>query len=182
VLGAAARLLEEEGYGALTMEGIARGAGVSKQTIYRWWPSKAAILLEALNEVAEAVAPAPDAGSLEADLRPFLRWSVGGGRGRNGRVLAAVMAAAQLDEDFGAAFRRGFLRRRREVLRQILERGRERGEVALSVDLDFVVELVFGALWYRILSRNAPLNGQFADRLTDAVLELATAATRSAAR
>src|SRR4051812_17961042 len=80
VLAASAHLVERDGYGTLTMEGIARSAGVSKQTVYRWWPSKAAVVLEALNEGAELLAPDPDTGSLESDLRPFLRQSAMGAR------------------------------------------------------------------------------------------------------
>jgi AcrR family transcriptional regulator len=171
ILGAAVRLVEKEGYGALTVEGIARSAGVSKQTVYRWWPSKADVVLEALNEGAERVAPEPDTGALESDLRPFVRRSVTGAR-RNADMLAALMAESQLDEDFAASFRSGFLARRRAVLRQLLERARERGELAESADIDFIAEVVFGTLWYRILNRHAPLNQRFADELNSAVLDL----------
>src|SRR5712692_8905871 len=100
VLAAAGRLVEEYGYGRVTIEAIARQAGVSKQTIYRWWSTKAEIVLEVLNEAASTIAPAPDSGSLEADVQLFLRRTVAGGRGRNGRMLAALMAEAQLDEVF----------------------------------------------------------------------------------
>jgi AcrR family transcriptional regulator len=171
VLAAVTRMVEEEGYGTLTMEGIAARAGVSKQTLYRWWPSKAAVVLEALNEGAERVAPDPDTGSLESDLRPFLYGTVKGAN-RNARMLSALMAAAQLDAEFAASFRSGFLARRRAVLRKLLERAGERGELADSVDIDFVVEIVFGTLWYRILNRHAPLSRRFADRLSDSVLAL----------
>jgi AcrR family transcriptional regulator len=172
ILAAAARLVAERGYGALTMEGIARSAGVSKQTVYRWWPRKSAVVLEALSEAAQAVAPDSDTGSLEADLRLFLRRTVTGA-GQNAPMLAAMMAEAQLDEEFGGPFLSGFLARRRDVLREILERGRARGEVGSGADLDFVVEVAFAALWYRILGGHAPLNRRFADRLSQTVLALA---------
>jgi AcrR family transcriptional regulator len=154
------------------MEAIAGEAGVSKQTVYRWWPTKAAIILEGLNEAAVAVAPASDTGSLHADLRGFLRRTVTGAGGRNARLLAALMAAAQLDDGFAQSFRSGFLAGRRRVLRELLESGRERGELSSAADIDLLVELVYGALWYRILARNAPLNRRFADQLTTAVLTL----------
>lgn len=176
ILAAGARLVEDEGYGALTMQRIARSAGVSKQTVYRWWPSKAAVVLEAVNEAAQAAAPAPNAGSLETDLRGLLRSTVAGITVRNPRMLAALMAEAQLDEDFARAFRSGFLARRREVLLEVLERARARGEIAESVETEFLAELVFGAVWYRILSRHAPLDRRFADQLTESVLALAGAA------
>jgi AcrR family transcriptional regulator len=168
-------LIEQRGYGNLTMEAIAREAGVSRQTVYRWWPTKAAITLEALNEGATAIAPASDTGTLEADLRQFLRRSVAGATGRNTRLLAALMAEAQLDDGFAESFRTHFLARRREVLREILDRHRKRGALLATADLDFLVELVFAALWYRILARNHPLDRSFADRLADTLLALAAA-------
>jgi len=173
ILAAGARLVEDDGYGALTMQRIARSAGVSKQTVYRWWPSKAAVVLEALNDAAQAAAPAPNGGSLETDLRGLLRSTVAGMTIRNTRMLAALMAEAQLDENFAGAFQSGFLARRREVLREVLERARARGEVAESVETEYLAELVFGAIWYRILGRHAPLNRRFADQLTESVLTLA---------
>jgi AcrR family transcriptional regulator len=175
VLSAAVHLIGEDGYGRVTMEGIAREAGVSKQTLYRWWPTKAAIVLEALNEGAAKIAPSLDTGSFRADLRVFLRRSVSGASGANARLLAGLMAAAQLDEAFAVSFRSGFLARRRQALRELLERGRDRGELAASADLDFLVELVFATLWYRILAHNKPLNRRFADQLTDTLLALAGA-------
>lgn len=173
VLDAAVGLIEESGYGRLTLDGIARRAGVSRQTVYRWWPGKAEIVLEALNDAASAIAPAPDSGSLETDLRTLLRRTIKGATGRNARMLTALMAEAQLDEDFAESFRSGFLARRRRVLRDTLERGRARGEIGDSADLDFLVDLAFGTLWYRILSHHARLDRRFADQLTDTLLALA---------
>ena len=154
------------------MEALARGAGVSRQTVYRWWSSPAEIVLEALTEGADEIAPRPETGALESDLRLLVRQTVAGAN-RNARMLAAVMAEAQRDAGFAELFRTKFLARRRELARQILEEGRGRGEVADGVDLDFLAELIFGLLWYRILSRHAPLNRRFADQLTTTVLELA---------
>src|SRR5262249_31991711 len=106
VLAGTVRLVEEGGYGALTMEAIARRAGVSKQTTSRWWPAKAEVVLEALDELSSAIAPAPRGDSLESELRPFLRRTVGGARGPRGRLLAGLMAEAQLDSEFSRSFRR----------------------------------------------------------------------------
>jgi AcrR family transcriptional regulator len=170
VLAAAEELLDERGFGGLTMEGIARRAGVSKQTVYRWWPGTAEVVLEAANERATALVPDPDSGSLEQDVRTFVRRSVAGLHRVNARTAAGLMAQAQLDDEFAESFRTGFLARRRAALREILVRGRERGEVAAGVDLDFVVDLMFGALWYRVLAAHAPLSRRFADELATALL------------
>jgi AcrR family transcriptional regulator len=173
VLRAAGELIEEHGYGGLTMEAIARQAGVSKQTVYRWWPSKAEIVLEGLTDAAAALAPAPDSGSLEQDVRGFLRRTIAGATPQVARMLAALMAEAQLDETFAQAFRREFLAHRRQVLREVLERGRVRGDVSANADIQFLAELAFGTIWYRILGGHAPLDRRFADKLADTVLALA---------
>lgn len=172
VLGAAVELVEEAGYSALTMEGIARRAGVSKQTVYRWWSSKAAIVLEALNEGAAAIAPLPDAGTLAEELGAFVRRSVLGARGRTARLLVALMAEAQLDQAFAPSFRTGFLAQRRAVMVKLLARARARGEIGADLDLEFIVELFFGALWYRLLAASGPVDEGFADEMTGALLGL----------
>jgi AcrR family transcriptional regulator len=172
ILEAAGQLLSETGYGRLTMEGIARRAGVSKQTIYRWWPTRSAVVQEALTEGAAALAPAPDLGSLEADLRALVGATARGMGGAYADMLTGLMAEAQLDDDFAERFRAGFLAQRRAVLREVIERAGARGEIAAHTDIDLLTDLVFGTLWYRLLARHAPVDGQLADRLTDLVLRL----------
>src|SRR5207245_21039 len=122
---------------------------------------------------ASTIAPAPDSGSLAEDLLVFLRRTVSGAQGGRGKLLTALMAEAQLDEAFARSFRKDFLAARREVLSDVLERGRARGEVAPSANVEFLAELVFAMLWYRMLGAHAPLDRRLADELTDAVLRLA---------
>ena len=153
VLGAVTALVAEDGYGRLSMEAIARRAGVSKQTVYRWWPTKAAVVLEALNEGAQVIAPA------DGDAREFLRRTVRGAH-RNRALLAGLMAEAQLDDAFARSFRDDFLARRRAVLRELLEPDPEAEQLA---------ELVFARLWYRLLARSGPLDRRFADELWETV-------------
>jgi AcrR family transcriptional regulator len=173
ILAAATSLIDEEGYGGVTMEGIARRAGVSKQTIYRWWPSPAAIVLEALNAGASRIAPLVETGDFEHDLRVFVRHSVIGARGKVARLLTALMAEAQRDPVFAESFRNGFLAQRRAVMRQLLDHAKSSGQLRDGVDADLLVELFFGALWYRLLAASGPINRRFADDLTDALLVLA---------
>jgi AcrR family transcriptional regulator len=171
ILTAAIDLLEQEGYGKLTMEGIARRAAVSKQTVYRWWRTPAAVLMEALSDYASERIPPQDSGPLERDLRRFIRRTVADLHARSGPLVARLMAEAQLDEAFATGFR-DFLALRRQALREVLERARERGEIGPEVDLDLRVEIAFGTIWYRVLSRHAPLSRRFADELSAALLVL----------
>jgi AcrR family transcriptional regulator len=178
ILGAAVALVGEGGSALATMDAIARRAGVSKQTVYRWWSSPAEILLEALNEGAAQIAPLEEEGDLEQDLRTFLRRSILGAREPVGRLLASLMAEAQRDPAFAESFRAGFLAKRRGVLRELLDHAVERGDLHADADLDFLAELFFGALWYRLLAASGPLDRRFADDLTDALLTLAHAMAR----
>ncbi|CQD16710.1 TetR family transcriptional regulator [Mycolicibacterium conceptionense] len=170
VIGSTIELLTETGYGALTMQGIAQRAGVSKQTLYRWWSSPAEILLEALNEGAGQIAPLEESGDFETDLRNFAHRSVLGARGPVATLLRVVMAEAQRDEAFGESFREGFLARRRGTMRELLQRGVERGSVTGDVDIDLVVELFYGALWYRLLADCGQIDEEFAAQLANVLV------------
>lgn len=177
ILEAALDLLETDGYGHLTMEGLAKRAAVSKQTIYRWWPSHAAVLMEALNEGASALVPDRDLGSFERNLRSFIRRTVAG---QQATLAASLMAESQRNQQFGDAFRDQYLARRRGALCALFEQGLQRGEVASKVNIDLLVEIAFGTIWYRVLAKNGPLNRRFADELTDALLDLTTSSQGTA--
>jgi AcrR family transcriptional regulator len=166
ILAAALALAGEVGYAALTVEGIAARAGVGKQTIYRWWPSKADVLLEAGAVKAELHVPVTDHGSYRADLRAFLEASYAiGNHPRFADLLRALMAEAQLDQDFWARFRAAFLERRRDALAVITDRARERGDLPASPDPATVADIVFGTIWYRILATRRPLDDGLVDDL-----------------
>jgi AcrR family transcriptional regulator len=167
ILNAAVDELRERGYAAMTIERIAARAGAGKQTIYRWWPSKADVVLDALLEMAAEFVEVPDHGSLRADLDSFLAASF---KQRGQRpILRALMAQAVLDPAFGRAFRERFLSARRAVLRGVLERAVAREEIAPDEDLDLLVDIVFGVLWYRLLSDHGPLDEEAGRALAELV-------------
>src|ERR1700752_2809726 len=123
ILLAALELLAESGYAALSIEGIATRSGTGKQTIYRWWPSKADVLLDALATKADLHIPIPDEGSYAADLRAFLAASFAlGSQSTLISILRALMAEAQIDQEFWQRFRAAFLQRRRDALGVITAR------------------------------------------------------------
>ena len=131
ILDAAVAELQDKNFAAMTVDGIAARAGVGKQTIYRWWPSKADVVLEAIIGLAADRVAVPDEGSLHADLVSFLSATF---RQRAQRpVLVGLMAQAVLDPVFGEKFRDQFLTARRAVLRSLLQRAVVRGEVAADV-------------------------------------------------
>lgn len=178
ILGAAMRLLAADGYRALTMEGIAAAAGVGKQTVYRWWPSKAAVVLTALAEHAEEEIRLPDTGDGRVDVARFLRDTFAALRGSAGPAVRALMAEAQLDPAFAAEFRERLIDRRRAGLRALLARARARGELAPDANLDLLMDLAYGVMWYRLLLEHAPPSAAAAAAIARAVFA-AGAAGRS---
>jgi len=159
ILTASFELFSEVGYPGLTIEGIAARAGCGKQTIYRWWPSKADVLLDALATKADMHVPLTNQGSYEADVRIFLRDSFAlARRPQVIDMLCALMAEAQTDPGFGHRFRGGFLQRRRDALSTILSRAVERGDLPNHLAPSTVLDIVFGVIWYRMLATRQPLD------------------------
>ncbi|MED5814652.1 TetR/AcrR family transcriptional regulator [Mycolicibacterium sp. 050232] len=171
IIKATLGLVDELGYGAVTMEGIARRAEVSKQTVYRWWSSPMEIVLETINQGAERAAPLVETDVFEDDLRTFVRRSVDGAH-NSAKLLVALMAEAQRNPGLAPSFRHEFLERRRAVLHELLARARSRGAIDHGVDTNLVVEMFFGTLWYRLLAHSGPLDHDFADELAGALLAL----------
>ncbi len=158
ILEAALELLRERSYGELTTDAIATQAGVGKQTIYRWWKTKGDVVLEALTEHARTIS-APETGSLEGDVRAFFEATfrlLRGSRG-TGPVLKGLMAEAQLDPAFTPRLT-AFVETRRARLRSVLERHAR----ADSRAVEAMVDMLFGALWYRLLLGHAPLDNELA--------------------
>lgn len=170
ILDAVLDLTAEAGYRNLTVDGIADRAGAGKQTIYRWWPSKDDVLLEALALKAELDIPIPDTGSYREDMRVFLTASFTLGRQHLViDVLRALMARAQLDDEFGQRFRGAFLQRRRDVLAVIVRRAQERGDLPSHLRPGTIADIVFGVIWYRVLATGQLADGHLADELVAAL-------------
>ena len=171
ILDAVLALLEGEGYRALTIESVARQAGVGKQTIYRWWKSKAELVLEAYANHSASKLPMPDKGSLRADLEWFFCSAFKRLTDISGPTMRGLMADAVYDPEFLEILREVLIAKRRAALHQVLERGRRRGELKPDADLDVVIDLLFGALWYRLLLQHAKLDSRFARQLVGSVLD-----------
>jgi AcrR family transcriptional regulator len=170
ILAAALRLVKQEGFSGLTIEGIAREAGVGKPTIYRWWPSKGAIVFEALQQQAQQVLPVPPAGSLAERLEIWLSQVFKVLNEETGEVVRGLMAEAQCDPAFAASFRTEFILVRRRPLLLILDEGIERSELPADTDSEVMADLIYGAMWYRLLARHAPLDEKFAHEIVRMLL------------
>jgi AcrR family transcriptional regulator len=168
ILEAAVRELSDGS--VLTVDGIARAAGVGKQTIYRWWPSKGAVLLEALKDRAAVQVSDPDTGDLHADLSAFLMTTFAAAQDpQTARLLRAVVTEAATDPQVAEVLR-DFIAARRSAFHALLVRGSIRGDLRGDADLDLIIDQAYGLFWYRLLSAHAPLTAETADRLAASLL------------
>ncbi|MEV6606499.1 TetR/AcrR family transcriptional regulator [Kutzneria sp. NPDC051319] len=171
VLEAADDLLVEHGFAGLTIEKIAARAGVAKQTIYRWWPSKVDILLDAFgDDMAKALTPA-DHGSLAADLREHLA-AVADFLTTNdaGAVYRALVGQAQHDPALATRLRDTHLAAQQLRDRLPFDRALARGELPPTLDLDLAVQRLMAVVHYRVLVTGEPVSREFTDPLVDSFL------------
>lgn len=152
VLTAAADLLQQHGYAHVTMEGVAAHAGTAKTTVYRWWPSKAALLLDLFDVLASEVLSDPNSGNTRADLKTYLHALL---RMMSQSVAQAsatgMFAEAQGDPAMKDIVCSHFKNFRRSVLGTIVARGQARGDLRHDLDLQLMEEILTAPFWFRIL-------------------------------
>jgi rhodanese-related sulfurtransferase/AcrR family transcriptional regulator len=172
ILDAAAELLLVHGLGSVSMDAVAERAGVSKATIYRWWPTKETLALDALHlEWSGAHPPVRGTGPLRADLISVMRpWVTLVAARPYGRVLAALLAEAHADPGFAEEYRARFIGPRREESRGLVRGAIERGEIPADTDVELALDLLWGPLYHRLLHGHATLDEGFLGRVVDAVL------------
>ena len=169
-LRAARALLTEGGPAAVTMEGVAARAGVGKPTLYRWWPDRHALSMAALMEseprgTSRAARRSASQSSVAA-LRQQLRTIADRFSTRTGRHVTTIIAASEAETEISKAFRNHFVLARREEGRALLERAIRAREVRKDIDVEVVLDLLYGPLFFRLLIGHAALDEGF----TDAVL------------
>jgi AcrR family transcriptional regulator len=171
ILDAANEILEERGFVDLTMDEVAQQGGVSKATIYRWWPTKGTLVFEAFSANFLARQPLPDTGSLRGDLLAALRGWIRTVKGTvMGRTLVALIAEVQRDPNLAEVWRERFVAPIRAQHRVMINRAVERGEVSIETDSDLVLDLVFGSAYHRLLQSHLPLSDRFAQAVVDTVV------------
>jgi AcrR family transcriptional regulator len=172
VLAAAERILRDDGYSGLTMERVAAESGVAKTTLYRRWPTKAALCMSLYLDVAERELHDPDTGDITDDLKQITRTVVHlHTKSVAGPALIGMIAEAQLNPDSSSAVLADFAQRRREITKRVIARAIERGQLDAGVDGDLIIDALGGATVFRLLQSHAPLTAQFADAIVDLVLQ-----------
>jgi AcrR family transcriptional regulator len=170
ILAAARTLLEKGGLTAVTIEAIANKAGVSRPTIYRYWPNAPAVAMAAFLDASGAPTAAKASRSPLVALRAQLHAVADAFAAPTGRSVAAMVAAAQSETELAKSFRNEFIAQNRDAARGLLERCIEERLITAPPDIELAVDLIFGALFYRLLMGHAPITRGFVDQLLDAVI------------
>jgi AcrR family transcriptional regulator len=162
--------LRRHGFAALSIEAVAADAHVGKATVYRWWPTKGALVVDAFSSSIENELHFPDSGSVREDMRVQMNQYLEVLRSRSGRIIAGVIAAGQSDPSLMEEFRARFLRPRRQEAYRTLQRGIDRKELPRDLDLDLVLDLLYGGIYMRFLIRHDELNEGYVDEVCRIVL------------
>lgn len=170
ILHSALRLLGKNGFADLKIEEVAAEANVGKATVYRWWPNKAALIADAFARSATRKLHFPDTGSVFSDMSRQMRQLIKVFRSRRGRIVAAILAGGQSDKELISAFRERFLWPRRREAYSTLQRGIRRGELRKDIDMNLVLDSLYGPIYMRFLIRHDRLTPDFVDRLCQLVL------------
>ncbi|WP_019927409.1 TetR/AcrR family transcriptional regulator [Nocardia sp. BMG111209] len=172
ILDAAARLLVDRGPAMMSMDAVAAAAGVSKATIYRWWPSKEALAMDALYREWDTGAPAEPVGPLREDLRNMLLpWVILISGRPYGPVVAGLLAEVLSTPAFALEYRSRFVEHRREHGRLILQQAIARGEISPRTRTEVVLDLLYGPIYHRMLHGHGTLDTTFVDDVIDTVLD-----------
>jgi len=170
VLRATSELMHEFGLRVMTTDEIASRSGASKATIYKWWPNKYAVAVEALLSEMLTESADPDTGSTHEDFRIALRGLIHFYASPSGRVFAQLVGEAQFDELIAGELRDRLVDSRRRMVRAIWDRGVARGELRPEVDPEVAIDLVFGPAMYRLVAGHAPLDDAAADAIVDVAI------------
>src|SRR5580693_6431879 len=172
ILSSTLKLLKQEGgFSDLSIEAIAADANVGKTTVYRWWPTKAALVADAFSASAEQELQFPNTGSVYTDMRLQMRGLIRIFRSQRGKVVAALLAGGQSDPELLEAYRDRFLWPRRRQAYRTLQRGVDRGELPSGCDFDLILDSLYGPILMRFLIRHVKLEESFADEVCELVLK-----------
>lgn len=169
ILAASYDLLLEQGFAAVTVEKIAERAAVSKATIYKWWPNKAAVVMEAFLSAAAARLPVPDTGSVTGDILLHAVNLCKFMTSREGKIITELIGEGQFDPGLAEAYRERYFQSRRLESKQLLERGMARGELPPGTDSELWTDIIYGPIFYRLLIFGDKLEEAYILHLVEAV-------------
>lgn len=170
IIEATLTLLRRTQYKDLTIEAVAAAAGVGKATLYRRWPSKGALVAEAISSTLSVDDP-PETDDFRTDLVAALRVSVVNyARPPGGILIGALIADVGDDDTLLHSFLENFVFPRRRVVTELIRRGIEEGELPAHSDPELLMDMWAGAVIYRALLKHAPVTDELAERMVDALM------------
>ena len=179
ILDATLELLASEGFGRMTVEGVAAKAGVGKATIYRRWASKLELVLAAVGQLSAHALPELTTGSTREDLIALLRHIIEALTSTiAGRILPGLVAETARSPELLGVLHDFWISRRGLMLR-VLRQGSAQGDLPDDIDHELIADLLYGPVHYRFLISGAPLGAELADELVDAVMRRVGPASRS---
>ncbi len=167
ILTAVYDLLQEMTLRELTMEKVAKRAGVGKPTLYRWWKTKAALVIAMFNERIVPTFDAPDATTLEGSISQKVDRLITAFNGFFGKVISEIIAEAQSDPDVLVEFNEHYILPRRASTVNDIISAQKQGLVPAHVDPELVVDAIFGSLYFNLLLKIRPLTAEYGAHLID---------------
>lgn len=179
ILKSTLQLLGKKGFPELTVEAVAAHAGVGKATVYRWWPDKAALIADAFAGSTTDKLHFPDTGSLRRDMCQQMQQLVKIFRSPRGRIVSAMLGAGQSDRSLIRAFRERFMMPRRREAYATLQRAIKRGQLRKNVDMDLLLDSLYGPIYMRFLIQHDSLTPEFVEGLCAIALGGTTAGRKA---
>ncbi|WP_234124762.1 TetR/AcrR family transcriptional regulator [Clostridium hydrogenum] len=165
ILNASYELLIENGFAGITVEKIAERANVSKATIYKWWTNKAAVVMDGFLNATNVELPIPNTGSTVEDMFIQVDNFVKFLTTRKGNVITEIIAEGQYDPKLADIYRNAYFTPRRNISKQILERGISRGELRTDLNVEVIIDLIWGPVFYRLLITGEVIDSAFVKEL-----------------
>jgi AcrR family transcriptional regulator len=171
ILKAAFNLVLKEGFRAVSVESIAAKTGVAKTTIYRRWPNKAAIVMDAFTMRVGSGSLFPRADSVVDSIRLQMRAMARSFRGTDGALVKALLAEAQFDPELASAFRERWTVPRRTLARSVIDRAIRQKELRADIDPEHAIDLLYGPIYYRLQMGTGPLSDTYIDGVLDQAMK-----------
>lgn len=171
ILSTAYEMLIKDGFKAVTVDGIALKTGVSKATIYKWWPNKAAVVLDGYFEATANTLPIPDTGDVKTDLWMQVNNLTSFFLSNKGKGITELIAEGQFDSNIAEEFRKRYIRPRRQITRTLLERGIAKGQLKEDTDLNLLIDLLYAPTFYRILVTGENIDKVYIEKVLNLVLK-----------
>ncbi len=154
-----------EGFRAVSLDAIARIAGVGRMTIYRRWPNKAALVMDAFLATVGPTTGFPTAPTALESIQRQMRAQVKAFRGPYGALIRSLLGEAQFDTELAVAFRERWIMPRRVMAREALSRAIAEGDLRKDIDVDAAVDQLYAPIYYRLMIGTGPLTDRYADTI-----------------